>query len=192
MKRLVVEVHDQTGAIVVQAANTWPEPADGDTPELVIDQLDGTFLVEIPEIPSTVTQADVVGGAYENRITVSDTYYLEIRGAKAGFVDIVEEKLLGFSNRTLNSIYFKPDVTNLESVDVIDPTTGELVIGDALAPLEIQAGVLIKFFLRSRDRFGNNVKWSAYLGGDNFQGQMIRPSGGANADIASDTLFLML
>lgn len=185
MKRLVVEVYDQTGAIVVQAANTWPEPADGDTPELVIDQLDGTFLVEIPEIPSTVTQADVVGGAYENRITVSDTYYLEIRGAKAGFVDIVEEKLLGFSNRTLNSIYFKPDVTNLESVDVIDPTTGELVIGDALAPLEIQAGVLIKFFLRSRDRFGNNVKWSAYLGGDNFQGQMIRPSGGANADIAA-------
>ena len=188
MKRLVAEIYDATGAIVVQASNTWPDPADDDTPELIMDQGDGTFLVEIPAIPTTTTAADVTAGAYNNRIMITDTYYLELRGAKAGFVDVVEENLLGFTNRTANSIYFKPDVTNLESIDVFDPSTMTRVIGDVEAPLSIEAGQLINFFMQSRDRFGNNVRWSAYLGGDNFQGQMIRPSGDTDADIAAYVL----
>ncbi|QDZ21292.1 hypothetical protein A3770_05p38100 [Chloropicon primus] len=183
IKRLVVELYDKNDKLVVQASNTWPESQPADTPELVIDQADGTFLVEIPAIPETAAPADVEAGAYDNRVTVADTYYLEIRGAKAGFVDIVEEHLLGFSNKTANPIVFRPGSTKLESVDIFNPSTMTRVVGDLEAPFEIEAGQLIKFFLQSRDRFGNNVRWSAYIGGDNFLGQMIRPSGGANADV---------
>ena len=185
IKRLVVELYDKNSQLVLQASNTWPESDPADTPELVTDQQDGTFLVEFPAIPTTATAADVEAGAYNNKITVADTYYLEIRGAKAGFVDIVEEQLLGFSNRTANPIVFRPGSTKVESVDIFDPSTMSRIVGSLEEPYEIEAGELIKFFMQSRDRFGNNVRWSAYIGGDNFQGQMIRPSGGENADIAA-------
>ena len=188
LQRIVFEIYDVSNTLLVQVSNTWPTPADGDTPDNVVDQMDGTFLVILPEIPKVTSAEEVANGAYDNRIITAGTYYMEVRAAKAGFTTITEEYLLGFSDRSFNPITFRAASTELEYVDVLsyyDFGTRVLEDGESL---EQVAGDIVSFFLQSRDRFGNAVSWSAIVGGDNFAGQMIRPSGGANADVPASIL----